>query len=110
MKANYSSIVEELSQYKAEPEKLEVLMDKCYEQISETEGFKKLCEKDTYFSMSVDEVRAEADRQLLEYAKHNEVTFSTNKESKKTVGIVQFGDMSNKKTVTKGRYGGIFNK
>lgn len=110
MKANYSSIVEELSQYKAEPEKLEVLADKCYEQIADTEGFKKLSERDTYFSMSVDEVRAEADKQLLEYAKHNEVKFSATDENKKTVGVVKFGNMSNKKTVTKGRYGGIFNK
>ena len=109
MKANYSSIQDKLGQYESEPEKLEVLADKCYEQIAETEGFKKLSERDTYFSMSVDEVRAEADKQLLEYAKGHKVEFSA-KDEKKPVNVVKFGNMSSKKTVSKGRYGGIFNK
>ena len=110
MRANYSSIEEKLAQYEAEPDKLAVLKDECYSQISETDAFKKLAERDTYFSMSVDEVRAEADRQLLEFAKHNTVEFSAKEEPKKTVGMRIFKNPTDKKSTGKSRYGGLFNK
>ena len=109
MKANYSSTVEELAQYKAEPEKLEILAEKCYSQIADTDAYKKLSERETYFSMSVDEVRAEADKILLEFAKGHKVEFSAKEDGKKAVGFRQFGDSLNKES-KKGKYGGIFKK
>lgn len=110
MKANYSSIETELAQYKAEPEKEAILGKECYAQISEEEAFKKLADKETHFSMSVDEVQAEADRILLEYAKHNKIEFSSDESEKKSVGMKLFGNPEKKKTAGKSRYGGIFNK
>ena len=110
MRANYSSIETELAQYKAEPEKLEVINSAEYAQIKDTDAFKKLAERDTYFSMTVDEVRAEADKQLLEFAKHNKIEFSSDESEKKSVGMKLFGNPEKKKTAGKSRYGGIFNK
>ena len=110
MRANYSSIETELAQYKAEPEKEAILSKECYAQIAEEEAFKKLADKETHFSMSVDEVQAEADRILLEYAKHNKIEFSSDESEKKSVGMKLFGNPEKKKTAGKSRYGGIFNK
>ena len=109
MRANYSSIESELASYKAEPEKQAVLAEECYAQIADTEAFKKLVEQDTHFSMSVDEVRAEADKQLLEYAKGHKIEYSA-EEPKKTVGVKKFASPSIKSTKGTGRYGGIFKK
>ena len=110
MKSNYASIENELAQYKSEPEKLAVLKDECYSQIADTEGYKKLSERDTYFSMSVDEVRTELDKQLLEYAKGHKIEFSNKEDSKSSIGTKIFKVPSNKKSSGKARYGGIFNK
>ena len=110
MRANYSSIETELAQYKAEPEKLEVINSTDYAQIKDTDAFKKLAERDTYFSMTVDEVRAEADKQLLEFAKSHKIEFSSDESEKKSVGMKLFGNPEKKKTAGKSRYGGIFNK
>lgn len=111
MKANYSSIESELASYKAEPDKQAVLAEKCYAQITDTDAYKELAKQETHFSMSVDEVRAELDRQLLEYAKGNEIKFSAKETEKKEVSVKLFGNLSKKgSTVTNGRYGGIFKK
>ena len=109
MKANYSSIESELASFKAEPEKQAVLAEECYAQIADTEAYKKLAEQDTHFSMSVDEVRAELDKQLLEFAKGHKVEFSAKEEPKKEVDMKLFGNTS-KKTGKTGRYGGLFSK
>lgn len=111
MKANYSSIESELASYKAEPDKQAVLAEKCYAQITDTDAYKELAKQETHFSMSIDEVRAELDRQLLEYAKGNEIKFSAKETEKKEVSVKLFGNLSKKgSTVTNGRYGGIFKK
>jgi hypothetical protein len=110
MRANYSAIETELAQYKAEPEKLEVINSAEYAQIKDTDAFKKLAERETYFSMTVDEVRAEADKQLLAYAKHNKIEFSSEEPEKKQVGMKLFGNPSKKATKSSSRYGGIFSK
>ena len=110
MRANYSAIENELAQYKAEPDKLAVLQNSDYSQITETKEFKKLAERETYFSMSVEEVKSECDRILLDFAKHNKIEFSANEE-KKEVGMKMFGNPSKKKTGTgSSRYGGTFSK
>lgn len=110
MKANYSSIESELASFRAEPEKQEVLSEECYAQIADTEAYKKLAEKDAHFSMSVDEVRAELDRQLLEYAKGHEIKFSSNESEKKHVGMKRFCNPSKKAAKSSSRYGGLFSK
>lgn len=110
MKANYSSTIDELAQYKAEPEKLEILAEECYSQIADTDAYKKLSERETYFSMSVDEVRAEADKILLEFAKGHKVEFSAKEDGKKSFGYRIFNNPTDKKSSGKARYGGIFNK
>ena len=109
MRANYSSIEEKLAQYEAEPEKLAVLADECYSQIADTDAYKKLAERDTYFSMSVHEVRAELDKQLLEFAKGHKVEFAV-KGDKKPVGMKVFKNPSEKKSKGTSRYGGIFSR
>ena len=109
MKANYSSIVDELASFKAEPDKEAVLADECYAQIKDTDAYKELAKKESHFSMSVDEVRGELDRILLEYAKGHEIKFSAT-ESKKPVGMKLFGNPTKKSSKGTGRYGGIFAK
>ena len=111
MRANYSSIVEELTSFREEPKKQEVLNEECYSQISETDAYKELAKQESHFSMSIDEIRAELDRQLLEYAKGNEIKFSAENTEKKTVGVKRFGNPLKKgSATTKNRYGGIFKK
>ena len=110
MKANYSSIESELASFKAEPEKQAVLAEECYAQIADTEAYKKLAEQDTHFSMSVDEVRAELDKQLLEYAKGHEIKFAAKDTEKKAVGVKLFGNPAKKAGSKSGRYGGLFSK
>lgn len=109
MKSNYSSIVSELASFKAEPEKQAVLAEECYAQIADTDAYKELAKQETHFSMSVDEVRTELDKQLLEFAKGHKVEFSAKEEPQKKVGMKLFGNPS-KKTNKTGRYGGLFSK
>lgn len=110
MRSNYSAIETELAQYKAEPEKEAILAEECYSQIKDTDAYKALAEKDAHFSMSVDEVRAELDRQLLEYAKGHEIKFSSKEPEKKQVGMKLFGNPNKKSTKGSSRYGGLFSK
>lgn len=110
MKANYSSIVDELASFKAEPDKEEILAKECYKQIAEVDAFKELCKKENHFSMSVEEVGTEADRILLEYAKGNEIKFSAEDSEKKSVGVKLFGNPTKKVTKGSSRYGGLFSK
>ena len=110
MRSNYSSIVDELASFKAEPEKEAVLAEECYAQIADTDAFKELSKKENHFSMSVDEVRAEADKQLLEYAKGHKIEFSATESEKKSVGVKLFGNPTKKSTDKKGRYGEMFIK
>lgn len=107
MRSNYSSIVDELASFKAEPEKEAVLAEECYAQIADTDAFKELSKKENHFSMSVDEVRAEADKQLLEYAKGHKIEFSANEE-KKPIGTKRVGNPLKKATPGSGRYGSLF--
>ena len=110
MRSNYSLIESELASYKAEPDKQAVLAEECYAQIAGTEAYKKLSKQDAHFNMSVDEVRAELDKQLLEYAKGHEVKFAAKAEEKKEVGMKLFGNQTKKAGTKSGRYGGLFSK
>lgn len=104
MMSDYSSISDKLAKYEAEPEKLEILNSDDYANISDTTAFAELKKQENHFDMTVDELRAKADQMLLEFAKGNHVEFA---ESKKNVGIKQFGA---KKPAKSGRYGNLFNK
>lgn len=110
MKSNYSSVVDELASFKAEPDKEEILAKKCYKKIAEVDAFKELCKKENHFSMSVEEVEIEADKILLEYAKGDDLKFSANDSEKKSVGVKLFGNPSKKSTKGSSRYGGLFSK
>ena len=105
MKADYASITEKLAKYESEPEKMEILNSEDYANIADSAEFVELKKEENHFNMSVDELKAEADRQLLEYAKGNKIEFSEDK--KKSVGMKQF---SQKKSGKTGRYGSLFNK
>lgn len=110
MKSNYSAIETELAQYKAEPEKLEVLASADYEQIKDTDAYKDLAKRDTYFSMSKDELVEKLDACLLEFAKTHKIEFSAEESEKKSVGMKLFGNPTKKATKGASRYGGIFSK
>ena len=108
MKSNYSTAVEELAQFKAEPEKLEILNSEEYSQIRDTEEYKNLSNKETYFAMDKDELVEKLDACLLEYAKHNEMKFSSS-ANEKSIDVKRFGIMSDDTDILNARYGGIFN-
>ena len=95
---------EKLTHYEAEPEKMEVLANKCYEQIADDAEFIALKEQSAHFELSVDEVRAKADAILLECAKNGRVEMKAEKSALRMFGAPE------KKTVNRGRYGGIFKK
>lgn len=97
MKANYSSITEELEKYKSEPEKQEVLNSDDYSSVSETDEYKELMEK--HFDLSVSEIKEKADGILLDYAKKNAQAYK--------VGVRR---LPNLKAGKQKRYGDLFNK
>lgn len=107
MKADYALVTEKLSKYESEPEKMTILNSDDYANIADMAEFVELKKEENHFDMSVEEVKAEADRQLLAYAKGNKIEFSANEE-KKSVGVKHFGnsDKGNKR----GRYGNLFKK
>lgn len=110
MKSNYSATVEKLAQYETEPEKLEVLASADYEQIKDTDVYKELAKRDTYFSMSKDELVEKLDACLLEFAKSHKIEFSANESENKSVGMKLFGNPTKKTTTGTSRYGGLFSK
>ena len=112
MRGNYSVIEEKLAQaedtvakYEAEPEKVELLHSEAYSQITDSEEFKKLMEKDVYFDMSIEELTAKADALLLDFAKNNKLEFSAHPEKKQF--SLQHTITGKKKP---SRYGNLFSK
>ena len=106
MRANYAEISEKLNKYEAEPQKMEILNSDDYANIADTAEFAELKKEENHFDMTVEEVKAEADKQLLEYAKGNKIQFEASND-KKTVGMKLFGKKNTGKT---GRYGSLFKK
>ena len=108
MKSNYSSIEEKLQQYESEPDKIKILESEDYDQIKETDAYKNLAKRDTYFSMSEEELTKELDKILLDFAKHNKIEFSAVENSdKKEISAKRFVNPANKKTSKRSRYGGL---
>lgn len=73
MMDTYPSMFEKLEKYESEPEKIKILESKDYENISDTDEFKNLKNRETYFNLSVEEVQSKADSILLEYAKRHKI-------------------------------------
>lgn len=83
LKSNFEAKVKEcdeakelIAKYEAEPEKLELLNSKDYEQVAETAEFVELKKKETYFDLSIEDVREKADSILLNAAKAGKVEFA----------------------------------
>lgn len=71
MKADYSEMSETLAHYEDEPRKVEILTSDDYSLIADDEEFIKLCDQETHFNMSVEEVTAKADAILTAAAKQH---------------------------------------
>ena len=110
MKSNYSAIETELAQYKAEPEKMAVLESDDYKNLAGNETFEALKVQDAHFEMSVDDLKAQCDAMLLEYAKGHKVEFETVEEPevKKPISFKRVIPGSPMKKA--GKYGGIFSR
>lgn len=110
MRANYSVIETELAQYKAEPEKMAVLESDDYKNLAGNETFEALKAQDAHFEMSVDDLKAQCDAMLLEYAKGHKVEFETVEELevKKPISFKRVIPGSPMKKA--GKYGGIFSR
>lgn len=80
MKRNYSSIESELSQFKAEPEKIAVLESADYDQIKDTKQYAELAKRENYFELSKDDLTAKLDSILLDYAKKHKVEFASKEQ------------------------------
>lgn len=108
LRANYAEASEKLAKYEAEPEKMQILESEDYSSIVDVEEFVTLKTQEAHFDMSVDEVRAEADKILLNAAKTGKVDFSAKDATEKTnatfVPLITSGKSKS------GRYGGIFKK
>lgn len=103
MRANYSSIKEELDKYKAEPQKMEVLESNDYSLIAEAEEFVELKKVENHFDLSIDEVKNKANEILLDYAKSQK--FNLNPKSEETPKKTLI-----KPAVKQSRYGDLFKR
>ena len=108
MRTNYPTLVEKLAQYEEEPKKLKLLNSPDYALIQENAEYKKLCERDTYFNLSFDEVKAQCEALLNAEAKKIGSNYAANEtaQAKYTAKPVA---MTSKPTAH-GRYGGMFVK
>ena len=92
MRANYSTIEEQLKEYQLKEENAQkdaLFVSEDYSSISNKEEFKALAENHAEFS--VDELKAKLDEVLLSYAKRNALEFSVKVPEKKKVNRVSFG-------------------
>lgn len=92
MRANYSTIEEQLKEYQLKEENAQkdaLFVSEDYSSISNKEEFKALAENHSEFS--VDELKAKLDEVLLSYAKKNALEFSVKVPEKKKVNRVSFG-------------------
>ncbi len=107
MRSNYDSIAEKLAKYEAEPEKIAILNSEDYANLEGDEAFEALKEQANHFDLSVDEIKAQLDSMLLEYAKGHKVEFS---QRPAQVGMKRIVPMMPNNPNGKGKYGGVFNR
>ena len=105
MRSNYSEIQNKLSQYEAEPEKLEILASEEYSKIKDTEEYKELSQRENYFELTKEELTGKLDNILLNAAKAGTLEFAAKNEEKHS-----FRPLATDKPKTVGRYGGLFKK
>jgi hypothetical protein len=113
LKANYEAKVKEfeeaskeLSLYKEEPDKLELLNSPDYSSIKKSAEFEELSKRENYFSLSKEELEGKLDGILLTYSKQKGKEQSDDDEP--DIGIKMFG--TKKETKGQGRYGSMFVK
>lgn len=105
MRKNYSAISEELAKFKAEPEKMEILNSSEYLNIADTKDFEALKDINKHFDLSVDELKSQCDKMLLDFAKGNKINFEKAPEEKKHTGLKLFAKTPARKQK---RYGDLF--
>ena len=110
MRSNYSTIVNELNQYKYNEEfadKMTVFEDEAYTDYLETDEFKALMSKETVDKYSKEELAEKADATLGKFVKSTKTFSYTENKTKKSIASVKvFSDVS--KTRKPSRYGDLF--
>lgn len=106
MRSNYSVISEKLAKYEAEPEKISILENECYNAIVDQDDFKALKAQDGHFELSVEQVKEKADAILLNYAKSGKVVFAQFEEK----SPITVKPIPAQETVVRSRYGGLGKK
>lgn len=111
MKANFSEVSEKLANYEAEPEKVELLNSEAYSSIADTDEYKDLAKRETYFVLGKDELEKKLDEVILKYAKENKLNFAAKTEPKpKTEKVNRKGFVTGLTGGGKSRYGNLFAK
>lgn len=110
MRSNYSTVVNELNQYKYNEEfadKMTVFEDEAYTDYLETDEFKTLMSKETVDKYSKEELAEKADATLGKFVKSTKTFSYTENKTKKSIASVKvFSDVS--KTRKPSRYGDLF--
>lgn len=110
MRSNYSTVVNELNQYKYNEEfadKMTVFEDEAYTDYLETDEFKALMSKETVDKYSKEELAEKADATLGKFVKSTKTFSYTENKTKKPIASVKvFSDVS--KTRKPSRYGDLF--
>ena len=110
MRSNYSTIVNELNQYKYNEEfadKMTVFEDEAYTDYLETDEFKALMSKETVDKYSKEELAEKADATLGKFVKSTKTFSYTENKTKKSIASVKvFSDVN--KTRKPSRYGDLF--
>ena len=110
MRSNYSTVVNELNQYKYNEEfadKMTVFEDEAYTEYLETDEFKTLMSKETVDKYSKEELAEKADATLGKFVKSTKTFSYTENKTKKSIASVKvFSDVN--KTRKPSRYGDLF--
>lgn len=110
MRSNYSTIVNELNQYKYNEEfadKMTVFEDEAYTDYLETDEFKALMSKETVDKYSKEELAEKADATLGKFVKSTRTfSYTENKTKKPITSVKVFSDVN--KTRKPSRYGDLF--
>jgi hypothetical protein len=104
MRKVYPEMEEKLQHYEEEPKKIELLESADYAGLEGNAEFVNLKSVDAHFGMSVDEVKAEADKILLNAAKSNTLNF----EKKSETQVTAMKAISIEVPKKNGRYGNLF--
>ena len=110
MRSNYSTVVNELNQYKYNEEfadKMTVFEEEAYTDYLETDEFKALMSKETVDKYSKEELAEKADATLGKFVKSTKTFSYTENKTKKPIASVKvFSDVN--KTRKPSRYGDLF--